>query len=96
MLHFDFHLVESSMIKNDNNDDGDALVVISGSGASLNNESMTEAGAMAKVLGRSFQCIGKLYCRATDKWRVINAEVAETQRKTLKTLRPLRLCDFCV
>jgi len=34
-----------------------------------------------------------------DKWRVMNAEVTETQgsqRKTSKTLRPLCLCELCI
>jgi len=42
-----------------------------------NNESMTEACVISEALGQSFQCIGRLCCRGTDKWCVINAEGAK-------------------
>ncbi len=46
---------------------------------------------ISEISGQSFQCIGKLCCRATDKWRVINAESAETRKDAEKNTKNVAL-----
>jgi len=60
---------------------------------------LTEACAISEALGESLQSIGRLCCRGTNKWCVLNTEAAKDAKDTkflvffsasFAPLRPLR------